>query len=108
MPEGTTPRGDRKSAQVIECTADSGAPLWKRVRNHMKTQGLQGCDKKQRSCNCEFHRRVKATLRIRGIAGDISTPNGSTGMRRSARQQRGAGGAGLGVDEGGSGVHGAR
>ena len=78
------------------------------VHNRMKTQGLQGCDKKQRSCDCVAHRRVKATLRIRGIAGDISNPNGSTGMRMSARQRPGAGDAGLGADEGGSGVHGPR
>ena len=50
----------------------------------------------------------ETTLRIRGIEGDISNPNGSAGMRRSARKQRGISDAGFGVDEGGSGAHGAR
>jgi hypothetical protein len=106
MPESDTPGVDRKSAQVIEYTADSGAPLRKRVRNHMKTQGLRGCNKKQRSCDCGVHGHIDSTLRIRGIRGDISIPNCPAG--RSARQQRGASGAGFGVDKGGSGVHGAR
>ena len=54
------------------------------VHNRMKTQGLQGCDKKQRSCDCAVHGDIETTLRIRGIEADISIPNGSAGMRRSA------------------------
>src|SRR6266446_5072821 len=46
---GYHPRGDRKSAQVTEGVGLVGLPLRKRVRNCMKLQGLQGCDKKQRS-----------------------------------------------------------
>jgi hypothetical protein len=34
----------------MEKNGDIGLPLRKRVRNCMKLPGLQGCDKKQRSC----------------------------------------------------------
>src|SRR5882762_5079206 len=43
--KGYHPRGDRKSAQVTEGAGFGGLPLRKRVRNCMKVQGLQGCDK---------------------------------------------------------------
>jgi hypothetical protein len=46
---GYHPRGDRKSAEAIEKRRDNGAPLRKRVRNRMKLQGLQGCDRKEKT-----------------------------------------------------------
>jgi len=79
-----------------------------RVRNCMKIQGLYGSDKKQRSCDCTVHRRVRTALRIRTAEGDISIPNGFAGMRRLEKQARGVGGASLGVGEGGTGLHVAR
>ncbi len=39
-----------KSAQVIVGKADKLAPLRKRVRKRKKIQGLQGCDKRERTC----------------------------------------------------------
>jgi len=46
---GYHPRGDRKSAEAIEKRRDNGAPLRKRVRNRMKLQGLQGCDRREKT-----------------------------------------------------------
>jgi hypothetical protein len=43
------PRGDRKSAEVIEDRGDNGLPWRKRVRNLMIMLGLQGCDRKKRT-----------------------------------------------------------
>jgi hypothetical protein len=43
---GTTPRGDRKSAEAPQNRGDSVAPLRKRVRNCMKLLGLHGCNRK--------------------------------------------------------------
>ncbi len=47
---GYHPRGDRKSAEVIENRGDSWLLGHKRVRNHLKLQGLQGCDRRERTC----------------------------------------------------------
>jgi hypothetical protein len=47
---GYHPRGDRKSAQGIGNNRDIELPLRKRVRNRMKLLGLQGYDRKERSC----------------------------------------------------------
>src|SRR5258706_5988461 len=46
---GTHPRFDRRSAEAVDNSSDSGAPLRERVRNCMKLLGLQGCDSKRRS-----------------------------------------------------------
>ena len=46
---GYHPRGDRKSAEVIENRGDSGLPWRKRVRNLMIMLGLQGCDRRERA-----------------------------------------------------------
>jgi len=46
---GYHPRGDRKSAEVIEDRGGSGLPWRKRVRNLMIMLGLQGCDRKKRT-----------------------------------------------------------
>jgi hypothetical protein len=46
---GYHPRGDRKSAEVIENRGDSGLSLRKRVRNRMIILGLQGCDRRERA-----------------------------------------------------------
>jgi len=47
---GYHPRGDRKSAEATENARDIWLPLRKRVCNPMIMLGLQGCDKKQRTC----------------------------------------------------------
>ena len=46
---GYHPRGDRKSAEVIENRGDSGPPWCKRARNLMIMLGLQGCDRRERA-----------------------------------------------------------
>jgi hypothetical protein len=45
---GYHPCYDRKSAESLDNTGNSGAPLRKRVRKFIKTLGLQGCNKKER------------------------------------------------------------
>jgi hypothetical protein len=46
---GYHPRDDRKSAEAVESRRDNGVPLRKRLRNRMKLQGLQGCDRKEKT-----------------------------------------------------------
>jgi hypothetical protein len=47
---GYHPHGDRKSAEVIENRGDSRPPWRKRVCNQLKTLGLEGCDRRERTC----------------------------------------------------------
>ncbi len=45
--EGYHPRGDRKSAEVIENRGDSWLLGHKRLRNLLRMLGLQGCDRRE-------------------------------------------------------------
>jgi hypothetical protein len=45
----TTPHRDEKSAETVENKGHRDVPLRERVRKHLITLGLDGCDRKERT-----------------------------------------------------------